>query len=134
MIVGYARVSTDDQTLALQLDALQAAGCEKVFRDTISGAKTERPGLTKALEHVRSGDMLVVWRLDRLGRSLSHLIELIQTLEGRGVGFKSLTKPRQSFGCIFRHYRWPNNTCLESKDVVQEKHLRSRLPRTVTCH
>jgi len=92
MIVGYARVSTDDQTLALQLDALQAAGCETVFRDTISGAKTERPGLTKALEHVRSGDMLVVWRLDRLGRSLSHLIELIQTLEGRGVGFKSLTE------------------------------------------
>ncbi len=92
MIVGYARVSTDDQTLALQLDALQEVGCETVFRDTISGAKTERPGLTKALEHVRSGDMLVVWRLDRLGRSLSHLIELIQTLEGRGVGFKSLTE------------------------------------------
>ncbi len=92
MIVGYARVSTDDQTLALQLDALQAAGCEKVFRDTISGTKTERPGLTKALDHVRNGDMLVVWRLDRLGRSLSHLIELIQTLEGRGVGFKSLTE------------------------------------------
>jgi len=92
MIVGYARVSTDDQTLALQLDALQAAGCETVFRDTISGTKTERPGLTKALDHVRNGDMLVVWRLDRLGRSLSHLIELIQTLEGRGVGFKSLTE------------------------------------------
>jgi DNA invertase Pin-like site-specific DNA recombinase len=92
MIVGYARVSTDDQTLALQLDALQAAGCETVFRDTISGAKTERPGLSKALDHVRNGDMLVVWRLDRLGRSLSHLIELIQTLEGRGVGFKSLTE------------------------------------------
>ncbi len=92
MIVGYARVSTEDQTLALQLDALQAAGCETVFRDTISGAKTERPGLSKALEHVRPGDMLVVWRLDRLGRSLSHLIELIQTLEGRGVGFKSLTE------------------------------------------
>ncbi len=92
MIVGYARVSTDDQTLALQLDALQAAGCEKVFRDTISGAKTERPGLSKALDHARNGDMLVVWRLDRLGRSLSHLIELIQALEGRGVGFKSLTE------------------------------------------
>ncbi len=92
MIVGYARVSTDDQTLALQLDALRAAGCEKVFPDTISGTKTERPGLTKALDHVRNGDMLVVWRLDRLGRSLSHLIELIQTLEGRGVGFKSLTE------------------------------------------
>ncbi len=92
MIVGYARVSTDDQTLALQLDALQEGGCEVVFRDTISGTKTERPGLTKALEHARNGDMLVVWRLDRLGRSLSHLIELIQMLEGRGVGFKSLTE------------------------------------------
>jgi len=92
MIVGYARVSTDDQTLALQLDALQASGCEKVFRDTISGTKTERPGLTKALDHARAGDMMVVWRLDRLGRSLSHLIELIHTLEERGVGFKSLTE------------------------------------------
>jgi len=92
MIVGYARASTDDQTLALQLDALQEGGCEVVFRDTIGGTKTERPGLTKALDHVRNGDMLVVWRLDRLGRSLSHLIELIQTLEGRGVGFKSLTE------------------------------------------
>ncbi len=70
MIVGYARVSTEDQTLALQLDALQVAGCEKVFRDTISGTKIERPGLTKALDHARNGDMLVVWRLDRLGRYL----------------------------------------------------------------
>jgi len=92
LVVGYARVSTDDQTLALQLDALQAVRCERVFRDTISGTKTKRPGLSKALGHVRSGDMLIVWRLDRLGRSLSHLIELIQTLEGRGVGFKSLTE------------------------------------------
>jgi len=92
MIVGDARVSTDDHDLSLQLDALQAANCEKVFRDAISGAKTERPGLTTAFEHVRNGDMLVVWQLNRLGRSLSHLIKLIQTLEGHGVGFKSLTE------------------------------------------
>jgi DNA invertase Pin-like site-specific DNA recombinase len=92
MLVGYARVSTDDQTLALQLDALQAASCEKIFTDTMSGAKAERPGLTEALEFCRPGDVLAVWRLDRLGRSLTQLIALMTTLDERGVGFKSLTE------------------------------------------
>jgi DNA invertase Pin-like site-specific DNA recombinase len=92
MLVGYARVSTDDQTLALQLDALQAASCEKIFTDTMSGAKAERPGLSEALEFCRPGDVLAVWRLDRLGRSLTQLIALMTTLDEKGVGFKSLTE------------------------------------------
>jgi|SRR5579875_545441 len=92
MIVGYARVSTDDQTLALQTDALEAAGAERIFSDTISGAKAERPGLTQALDILREGDLLVVWRLDRLGRTLSQLITLINQLDERGVGFRSLTE------------------------------------------
>jgi DNA invertase Pin-like site-specific DNA recombinase len=90
MFIGYARVSTHDQTLDLQLDALHNAGCEKIYRDTASGATTERPGLTQALEHLRPGDTLVVWRLDRLGRTLKQLIELINDFNTRGIGFKSL--------------------------------------------
>lgn len=90
--VGYARVSTADQDTALQLDALNSAGCARIFEDTLSGAKTDRPGLASALEYVREGDVLVVWRLDRLGRSLPHLIETIKLLESRGVGFQSLTE------------------------------------------
>jgi len=90
MLIGYARVSTQDQTLDLQLDALDRAGAEKVFTDTVSGAKAARPGLDEALSHLRSGDTLVVWKLDRLGRSLRHLIDTIQVLSDRGIGFKSL--------------------------------------------
>ncbi len=91
-LIGYARVSTGDQNFDLQRDALLAAGCEagKIFTDRLSGGKDERPGLAQALAYVRAGDTLVVWRLDRLGRSLSHLIQTTTGLEGRGVGFKSL--------------------------------------------
>jgi DNA invertase Pin-like site-specific DNA recombinase len=92
MLIGYARVSTYEQTLALQQDALQKAGCSKLFTDTASGAKTERKGLEEALNYVRKGDTLVVWRLDRLGRSLPHLIATMTNLEERGIGFKSLTE------------------------------------------
>ncbi|MDP9411014.1 MAG: recombinase family protein, partial [Actinomycetota bacterium] len=92
MLVGYARVSTIEQTLALQEDALRAAGCERLFTDTLSGAKAERPGLVQALAFLRPDDILVVWRLDRLGRSLKALIETLHGLEGRGIGFKSLTE------------------------------------------
>ena len=90
MLIGYARISTLDQTLALQQDALTAAGCQELYTDTASGSLAERPGLTAAFSHLRSGDTLVVWRLDRLGRSLPHLIRTITELSERGVGFRSL--------------------------------------------
>jgi len=90
MLIGYERVSTDDQNLALQHDALQAAGCEKIFSDKMSGAKADRPGLKEAFEFARAGDTLVVWRLDRLGRSLKDLMALVEGLEQRTIGFRSL--------------------------------------------
>src|SRR5438477_5476382 len=92
MLIGYARVSTQDQTLHLQKDALEKIGCSKIFTDTISGATTERKGLDEALEYVREGDSLVVWKLDRLGRSLKHLIETITNLNNRKIGFQSITE------------------------------------------
>lgn len=90
MLVGYARVSTLEQNASLQIDALKQAGCQKIFQDKMSGAKTERPGLLEALDFLRSDDTLVVWRLDRLGRSLKHLIETVMQLEEQGVRFRSL--------------------------------------------
>jgi DNA invertase Pin-like site-specific DNA recombinase len=92
MLIGYARVSTYDQTLHLQQDALTKAGCNKIFTDTASGAKAERKGLEEALSYIRAGDTLVVWRLDRLGRSFRDLIATITMLEERGIGFRSLTE------------------------------------------
>jgi DNA invertase Pin-like site-specific DNA recombinase len=92
MLIGYARVSTADQNLDLQRDALKKAGSKRVFSDQMSGARADRPGLAEALSHAREGDVLVVWRLDRLGRSLPNLIEVVAELERRGVGFKSLTE------------------------------------------
>lgn len=90
--VGYARVSTTDQDPALQHDALSSAGCVRVFTDTASGSKDDRAQLHAALDYLRAGDTLVVWRLDRLGRSLPHLINTIADLEKREVGFRSLTE------------------------------------------
>lgn len=90
MKVGYARVSTTAQDLSLQIDALESAGCEKVFQDHVSGSQTERTGLSNAMEYLRPGDTLVVWRLDRLGRSLKHLIELVNQLAEQDIGFQSL--------------------------------------------
>ncbi len=91
MFIGYARVSTQDQNLALQLEALSKAGCKKVFDDKISGSHAERPGLTKALAILREGDTLVVWKLDRLGRSVKNLVDLVGELHKQAVQFKSLT-------------------------------------------
>jgi DNA invertase Pin-like site-specific DNA recombinase len=85
MLVGYARVSTQEQTLDLQKDALEKLGCTKIYSDVVSGAKAEREGLQEALEYVREGDTLVVWRLDRLGRSLKHLIETITRLNDESI-------------------------------------------------
>lgn len=90
--VGYARVSTVDQDPTLQLDALSAAGCGKIFEDRASGAKADRTGLRAALDYAREGDVLIVWKLDRLGRSLPHLIETVTALEKRRVGFRSITE------------------------------------------
>jgi len=90
MLIGYARVSTDDQNLDLQNDALSAAGCQRIYRDKASGARADRPGLKRAFDEIRAGDTLVVWRLDRLGRSLKNLIARAEELEQRGAGLKSL--------------------------------------------
>ena len=90
MLIGYARVSTFDQNPDLQKDALEKAGCEKIFTDTVSGTVPQRPALTKAKEILRKGDTLVVWRLDRLGRSLKDLIEWLNYLDTEGVALKSL--------------------------------------------
>lgn len=90
MRIGYARISTIDQNVSLQVDALNKAGCEKIFQDISSGSKTDRPGLDELLAFIRSGDTLVVWRLDRLGRSLKHLINVIDSLSARQIGFQSL--------------------------------------------
>lgn len=91
-LYGYARVSTDDQELALQLDALKQAGCseQNIYTDKVSGAKAERPGLNAVLGQLNHGDTLLVWRLDRLGRSMPHLVSLIEELRERGIGFRSI--------------------------------------------
>src|SRR5215210_7130656 len=102
MLIGYARVSTQEQTLDLQKDALEKIGCTKIFSDVVSGAKTERKGLQEALEYVREGDTLVVWRLDRLGRSLKHLIETITS--GGKLVFHILSLARNS-GVQRQHVR-----------------------------
>ena len=92
MLVGYARVSTQDQNPALQLAALRSAGCERIFEEKASGAQRERPEPTAALAFVRKGDTLVVWKLDRLARSLKQLIETVELLAGREIGLRSLTE------------------------------------------
>jgi DNA invertase Pin-like site-specific DNA recombinase len=90
MLLGYARISTPDQKLDLQLDALQQVGCERIFQDVISSTRLDRPGLQAALSHLRPGDTFVIWKLDRLGRSVKGLITLTETLKARGIAFVSL--------------------------------------------
>ena len=90
MLIDYARISTDDQHLDLQRDALAKAGCERLFEDTASGAKAERPGLTSLLSNLRADDTVVIWRLDRLGRSLKDMIHLVEQLDTAGVGLRSV--------------------------------------------
>lgn len=91
MLIGYARVSTQDQNLDLQTEALKKAGCKKIFDDRMSGSRAERPGLAQAQDSLRNGDTLVVWKLDRLGRSVKQLVDLVGELQKQGVQFKSLT-------------------------------------------
>ncbi|PEJ37136.1 DNA invertase [Peribacillus butanolivorans] len=90
MLIGYVRVSTGLQNLDLQMDALKQYGCSKIFHDKMSGAKRQRPGLEEALQYAREGDTIVVWRLDRLGRNMQDLIQIVNSLNERGVGFHSL--------------------------------------------
>mgnify|MGYP001549365467 CR=1 FL=1 len=92
MLIGYARVSTSDQELRLQKDALQKAGCERVFEEQMTGSRADRPGLQQALSHLRAGDTLAVWKLDRVGRSMGHLVEFVTKLEEQGIQFRSLTE------------------------------------------
>src|SRR6476660_4633816 len=108
MLLGYARVSTVDQNLALQRDALTEAGCAKIFTEQMSGAVTDRPALHDALEFARSGDTLIVWKLDRLARSMKQLIETVESLRIRGIGFRSDRSPRHDDGARpagFSHVR-----------------------------
>ena len=93
MKIGYARVSTRDQNADMQIDALRLAGCELIYQDVASGAKSVRPELVKLLAQARSGDTLVIWKLDRLGRSLKHLVELVDELTQRKIGLQSLNDP-----------------------------------------
>jgi hypothetical protein len=104
--IGYARVSTDDQNLEAQLDALKKAGCKRIFTDKISGAQADRPGLRDALSHLRPSDTLVVWKLDRLGRRVKGLIDLVNEMQSQGVQFRSLTDgidTKTSAGRFFFH-------------------------------
>jgi DNA invertase Pin-like site-specific DNA recombinase len=91
MLIGYARVSTDEQSLDLQLDALKAAGCKRIFTDKVSTTKADRPGLADALSHLRHADVLVIWKLDRLGRTVKGLVDFVADLHGRKIQFRSLT-------------------------------------------
>lgn len=104
MLVGYARVSTDEQNLDLQFDALKKDGCEKIFQDIGSGSSIERKGLKDSIEFMRSGDVLVVWKLDRLGRSLKHIIELVSHLEASGIGLKFLQEKIDTTGASGKFY------------------------------
>lgn len=104
MMIGYARVSTAEQDLSLQLDALKHAGVDRVFTDVASGTKTNRPGLAEAMNFLREGDTLVVWKLDRLGRSMKGLVDLSAVLDGRGVNLRSLTDGIDTCGAAGRFF------------------------------
>ncbi|CTS99303.1 DNA invertase from prophage CP-933H [Escherichia coli] len=113
MLIGYVRVSTNDQNTDLQRNALNCAGCELIFEDKISGTKSERPGLKKLLRTLSAGDTLVVWKLDRLGRSMRHLVVLVEELRERGINFRSLTDSIDTstpMGRFFFHVMGPENT------------------------
>lgn len=115
MLIGYARVSTSDQDLTLQLDALTAAGCEKVFSDKASGTKADRDGLAEALAYAREGDSLVVWKLDRLGRSMKGLVDLAATLEARKVDLRSLTDGIDTSSLSDLRFRKPPNFTMRNE-------------------
>jgi hypothetical protein len=123
MLVGYARVLTKDQSPHLQLDALKSAGCEKVFEEKASGAKRDRPELIAALGFMRAGDTLVVWKLDRLARSLKQLMETVDDLSERGIGFRSLTETprrRAAVWCSTSSGRSPSSSAASSANAPRQ--------------
>ncbi len=121
-LLGYARVSTLEQEPSLQLDALETAGCERTYTDHASGALADRPELAQAPDHLRRGDTLVVWRLDRLGRSLRHLVDTVGVLEERGVGFRSLTESIDTTTPGGRHVFHVFAALAESeRDLIRER-------------
>jgi DNA invertase Pin-like site-specific DNA recombinase len=122
VLIGYCRVSTQDQSLALQEDALRTAGCERIFTDVASGAQAAREGLREALDFLREGDTLIVWRLDRLGRSLMHLLEVVNSLHTRHIGFRSLQESLDtttSSGKLVFHIF--SSLCEFERDLVRER-------------
>jgi DNA invertase Pin-like site-specific DNA recombinase len=129
MLIGYAPVSTVDQNLALQRDALTEAGCAKIFTEQMSGAVTDRPVLHDALEFARSGDTLIVWKLDRLARSMKQLIESIETLRVRGIGLRSLTEVLTA--CSHLPPRAPTNF---SMSILLAPTLVQTFPRLASTH
>lgn len=122
MIFGYARVSTDEQNLDLQRRALKAAGCERIVEERISGAVVKRPGLERLLTEVGQGDILIVWRLDRLGRSLQHLIEVIQEIGTKGGGLRSLSDSIDTTNAGGRLYFHMMGALAEfERDLIRER-------------
>ena len=119
MLIGYARVSTQDQNLTLQREALINAGCEKVFEDKVSGTRADRPGLSKTLEMLREGDTLVVWKLDRLGRSVKQLVDMVSELNKQGIQFKSLTDSIDIWPLLLSCYGQP---CRNGEGVNYRTH------------
>ena len=107
MLIGYARVSTEDQNLDLQLDALKNTGCEKIIEEKASGSSTKRNGLNEVLNQLRAGDTLVVWKLDRLGRSLQHLIKVVNELRDKDIYFKSIQESLDTSSFVWSTYRLP---------------------------
>ena len=121
MKYGYARVSTDDQKADLQIAALKKAGCDYIFTDTASGATSSRPELTRCLASMRAGDMLVVWKLDRLGRSLSHLVTVLSDLQGKGVAFLSLTEAIDTESAAGRPKAWTQAVAFRSSTQTRPR-------------
>lgn len=122
MLIGYARVSTPEQDLTPQLDALRAAGCERTFSDKASGAKANRAGLAEALSHARDGDMLVIWKLDRLGRTAKGLTTLAEELEARNVGLRSITDGIDTAGTMGKFvFRLLAAVAEMERDLIRER-------------
>lgn len=122
MLVGYARVSTGEQNLDLQIDALKEADCEKIFTDKISGTKADRPGLSKALDHLREGDTLVIWKLDRFGRSLKDLVMKVESLDNRGIQFQSLTEKIDTTSAVGKlHFHLFGALAEFERDIISER-------------